>query len=88
MIGPANDVNLIRLAMKGGARDYLQEPLDSEELLKNVEALQQEVLAESGSDEGEIIAVIAAKGTINRYHNPCIQSWGVSPDGEVTNVYV
>ena len=35
VIGPANDMNLIRLAMKGGARDYLQEPVSTEELLKN-----------------------------------------------------
>jgi sulfane dehydrogenase subunit SoxC len=32
--------------------------------------------------------VIASRGTLSFYHNPCIQSWQVDPAGEVRNVYV
>ena len=32
--------------------------------------------------------VIASKGTLSFYHNPCIQSWQVDQAGEVKNVYV
>jgi sulfane dehydrogenase subunit SoxC len=50
--------------------------------------LQSRATDSAGNVQPTREAVIAAKGTINRYHNPCIQSWGVSPSGEVTNVYV
>ena len=32
--------------------------------------------------------VIASRGTLSFYHNPCIQSWQVDQAGEVKNVYV
>ena len=32
--------------------------------------------------------VIASRGTLSFYHNPCIQSWQVDPTGEISNVYV
>ena len=32
--------------------------------------------------------VIASRGTLSFYHNPCIQSWQVDQTGEVKNVYV
>ena len=32
--------------------------------------------------------VIASRGTLSFYHNPCIQSWQVDLAGEVRNVYV
>ena len=50
--------------------------------------LQSRATDSAGNVQPTRDSVIAAKGTINRYHNPCIQSWGVSPTGEVTNVYV
>jgi sulfane dehydrogenase subunit SoxC len=50
--------------------------------------LQSRATDSAGNVQPTREAVIAAKGTINRYHNPCIQSWGVSQSGEVTNVYV
>lgn len=50
--------------------------------------LQSRATDSAGNVQPTREAVIAAKGTINRYHNPCIQSWGVSQRGEVTNVYV
>ena len=50
--------------------------------------LQSRATDSAGNVQPTRDAVIAAKGTINRYHNPCIQSWGVNTAGEVTNVYV
>lgn len=50
--------------------------------------LQSRATDSAGNVQPTRNAVIAAKGTINRYHNPCIQSWGVNTAGEVTNVYV
>jgi sulfane dehydrogenase subunit SoxC len=32
--------------------------------------------------------VIASRGTLSFYHNPCIQSWQVNRSGEISNVYV
>ena len=32
--------------------------------------------------------VIASRGTLSFYHNPCIQSWQVDQNGEISNVYV
>ena len=32
--------------------------------------------------------VIASRGTLSFYHNPCIQSWQVDQTGEISNVYV
>ena len=32
--------------------------------------------------------VIASRGTLSFYHNPCIQSWQVNQTGEISNVYV
>ena len=32
--------------------------------------------------------VIASRGTLSFYHNPCIQSWQVDQTGELSNVYV
>lgn len=32
--------------------------------------------------------ILADRGNLSFYHNHCIQSWGVSNSGEVTNVYV
>ena len=32
--------------------------------------------------------VIASRGTLSFYHNPCIQSWQVEQTGEISNVYV
>ena len=37
--------------------------------------LQSRATDSAGSMQPTRDAVIAAKGTINRYHNPCIQSW-------------
>ena len=50
--------------------------------------LQSRATDSAGNVQPTRNSVIAAKGTINRYHNPCIQSWGVNTAGEVTNVYV
>jgi len=50
--------------------------------------LQSRATDSQGNVQPTRDAVIADRGTINRYHNPCIQSWGVNRAGEVSNVYI
>jgi sulfane dehydrogenase subunit SoxC len=50
--------------------------------------LQSRATDSEGSVQPTREAVIAERGTLSFYHNHCIQSWGVSGAGEVTNVYV
>ena len=50
--------------------------------------LQSRATDDQGNVQPTRDAVIADQGTINSYHNPCIQSWGINSAGEVTNVYI
>jgi len=50
--------------------------------------LQSRATDSEGNIQPTRDALIAEKGTLSFYHTPCIQSWGVDEQGQVTNVYV
>ena len=50
--------------------------------------LQSRATDSKGNIQPTRSEVIASRGTLSFYHNPCIQSWQVDQAGEVKNVYV
>jgi pilus assembly protein CpaE len=65
IVGPPNNVECMRLSMKAGVRDYIEEPADIEELTNTIDRIVGELRTDSGSttsSEGEITALVSAKG--------------------------
>lgn len=62
VIGPAGNMGCMRLAMQTGARDYLEDPVRSEELLKSLERIRRECAAREPAQNGALFAVVGAKG--------------------------
>jgi pilus assembly protein CpaE len=63
VIGPATNMQLMRLSMKAGARDYMQDPVDPTELNETLMRMAKEVRqsTEEGKD-GKLVAIVSAKG--------------------------
>lgn len=61
VVGPGGNTHLMRMAMKAGAVDYLDDPASKEELAETLEQLKKS-LAIRTTDEGRLIAVVSAKG--------------------------
>jgi len=61
VVGPGGNTHLMRMAMKAGAVDYLEDPASKEELDETLEQLKKS-LAIRTTDEGRLIAVVSAKG--------------------------
>lgn len=61
VVGPGGNTHLMRMAMKAGAVDYLEDPASKEELAETLEQLKKS-LAIRTTDEGRLIAVVSAKG--------------------------
>jgi len=65
IVGPANNVECMRLSMQAGVRDYIEEPANIEELRNTVDRIIGELRSDSDStihSEGEISALVSAKG--------------------------
>jgi pilus assembly protein CpaE len=64
IVGPADNVNCMRLAMQAGVRDYLQEPLDESELQTSVARICHDIQISMAADnhEGRMTAIVSAKG--------------------------
>ena len=66
IIGPADNMKCIRLSMQAGVRDYLEEPLNDEELQSSLARicgdLASDVSAEQQSSETMMTAVVSTKG--------------------------
>jgi pilus assembly protein CpaE len=60
VIGPEGDPEVMRLAMRAGARDFLTQPVSPEELQQTLHRIAQEKSADLG--EHRTIAVLNAKG--------------------------
>lgn len=61
-IGPANDVQLMRLAIKAGARDYMAQPVAKEELSESLRAIARERFSTQEDAANKVTTVINAKG--------------------------
>lgn len=62
VIGPQGNTRLMRLAMKAGARDYLEHPVGQSEFIEAVESSWKELTNQCAHEVGDLIAVVGAKG--------------------------
>jgi len=62
VVGQANDMNVMRLAMQAGARDLIPEPLDRNELLQAIQRTQEERRRPKSATAGRISVFMNAKG--------------------------
>jgi pilus assembly protein CpaE len=63
IIGPSNDVACMRMAMKAGVSEYLEDPLDEDELIAALDRLQAINMDATGQRaQGQVIAIVSAKG--------------------------
>jgi pilus assembly protein CpaE len=61
VFGPAADAQVMRLAMRAGASDYLQEPLSEKDLLSSLDRASED-LQRQPATSGTLITVINSKG--------------------------
>ena len=62
VIGHGGNVDLIRDAMRAGARDFFSPPVDEDEITRFLEQLTRDKLAETSQRTARLTAVINAKG--------------------------
>lgn len=62
VIGPGGNTKLMRLAMKAGAVDYLEDPASQQDLADALAELRQSFTHRAGDADGQLIAVVSAKG--------------------------
>jgi pilus assembly protein CpaE len=62
VVGPAGDTACMRRAMQGGARDYLEEPVNAAELQKSLERIRRELAEHRPARAGALFAVVGGKG--------------------------
>jgi pilus assembly protein CpaE len=62
VIGPAADMNVMRLAMQAGARDFLPVPLVRDDLLGALSRIERDRQSAAQADQGAVTAVVNSKG--------------------------
>jgi pilus assembly protein CpaE len=62
IIGPGGNTQMMRLAMKAGAIDYLEDPAGESELTEVLNDWEQTVAHQASEQDGRLIAVVSAKG--------------------------
>lgn len=62
VVGPGGNTRLMRLAMKAGAIDYLEDPASEDDLSNALREMQQLFSHQIGDEDGQLIAVVSAKG--------------------------
>ena len=61
VLGPADDPDAMRLAMRAGASDYISQPLQQSDLLGALERISEQ-LKDKTSDRGQLVTVMNSKG--------------------------
>jgi pilus assembly protein CpaE len=65
VIGPAGNVDAVRLAIRSGARDFLPEPVKRSELLATLKRVQEEIARRAPAKSGGILtAFVGAAGGV------------------------
>jgi pilus assembly protein CpaE len=62
VVGPAGDMNVMRLAMQAGARDLIPDPLNKDDLLRAIQRTQEERRRPASVTTGRISVFMNAKG--------------------------
>lgn len=62
VVGPGDDKSLLRTAMRAGARDFLEAPVDATDLAAFIAAVSHELADTGSSRQAQLTAVINAKG--------------------------
>lgn len=62
VVSAESDPRVMRSAMQAGARDFFVEPYEPDELLRAVEHLSSELIADPGRNDARITVVMNAKG--------------------------
>ena len=62
VIGPQGNTKLMRMAMKAGACDYLEHPVDGADFLEAVEAVWKSLRFQVTEEPGGLVAIVSAKG--------------------------
>lgn len=62
VISPKEDLEIMRLALRAGARDFLTQPVSAEEIQRAIQQIQQEKAVSTGLAQHRTIAVLNAKG--------------------------
>lgn len=62
VIGPGGNTRLMRLAMKAGAIDYLEDPVSAEDLGHSLAEMSKSFEHHTSEVDGQLIAVVSAKG--------------------------
>jgi pilus assembly protein CpaE len=62
VIGPAGQTTCMRLAMRTGARDYLEDPVSPADLLASLERIQREIGDKQPARSSSLTAVVSSKG--------------------------
>ena len=62
VVGPDGDIARYRAAMRAGARDYIVEPVTSEELANALDQITQELQSQRSRKSAELVVVMNTKG--------------------------
>ena len=62
LVGPADDTEMMRLALRAGARDFQTRPLYPPDLISSIHRLANEQLLTSGSSDSSMEVFLSAKG--------------------------
>lgn len=61
VLGPADDPEAMRLAMRAGASDYISQPLQQSDLISALERVAEQ-LKDKSSERGQLVTVVNSKG--------------------------
>lgn len=64
VVGPAGDAEVMRLAVRSGARDFLAEPISKTDLLAALERVREELRSHATAARGAVHAFIGASGGV------------------------
>lgn len=62
VIGPSKSPELLRMAMRAGARDFFTHPIPADELIESLAQLERDKLLREQSEPSQTTAVVAPKG--------------------------
>lgn len=62
VVGPQGNTKLMRLAMKAGAGDYLEHPVNPIDLLEAVESVWKNLRYQVSEESGSLVTIVSAKG--------------------------